>query len=176
MSPVIAPPSDRAVGRCPSVYFIDRDVGEVVRPQAPAKPQLEAPDAEIRPTYKTVGADSREPDLIFEHVEFAGSGCVDSAKSTPRSAIDSPSAAALAPGLRAYRIERKQVTLRLACCLPHTPAFRRGEKDERALPRLSTLSEKAFCCQSRAMWPIDSASRCAYLRGSVLSGSEVGCF
>src|SRR5262249_62356915 len=98
---------------------IERGVGDVVWHQAPPKPQCEASDAEIRATYKTVGADSRVPGLVFNHVEFADRESVNSAKGAPRAAMRSPSAAAFTPGLRGCRIERPQVTLQLACRLPH---------------------------------------------------------
>jgi hypothetical protein len=122
------------------VYFIEWNVAEVVRRQAPAKPQLEATDAEIRATYKTVGADSRVPDLVFDHVEFADRECVESAKGAPRSAMCSPSAVAFAPGLRGCRTEREQVSLR-ACRLPHTHdhRLRAGSKDKRARSSTSVL-------------------------------------
>jgi hypothetical protein len=43
--------------------------------------------------------------------------------------------------------------------------------DKRALvrSRLSTLPEKVLYCQRREMWPIDSASPCAYLQTALLS-------
>src|SRR5262249_43474741 len=84
-------------GQVPSA-FIERGVGEVVRHQAPAKPQLEATDAEIKD--KTVRADSGVPDFIFYHVEFADRECVDSARGAPRSAMRSASAVAFALSLR----------------------------------------------------------------------------
>src|SRR5262245_43542225 len=73
-------------GRYSSVYFIERGVAEIARHQAPAKSQLEAANAEKRAVDKTVGANSRVPDLVFDHVEFADRECVDSAKGAPRSA------------------------------------------------------------------------------------------
>src|SRR5215831_250941 len=112
-------------GQVPSA-FIERGVGEVVRHQAPAKPQLEATDAEIR--NKTVRADSRVPDFIFYHVVFADRECVDSAKGAPRSAMRSASAVAFALSLRGCRMERPQVTLQLACSLPHAHDHLRRER------------------------------------------------
>src|SRR5262249_45522920 len=122
-------------GRVPSA-FIERGVGEVVWHQAPAKPQLEATDAEIRATYKPVGADSRVPDLVFNHVEFADRESVNSAKGAPRAAMRSPSAAAFTPGLRGCRIERPQVTLQLACRLPHAHDHLRRERGTLFLQRV----------------------------------------
>jgi len=109
--------------------FVDERVSEVVRRQAPAKPQLDAPDAKKTAANETVGADSRVPDLVFDHVEFTDRQCVDSAKGAPRSAICSSSAVALASAPRGCRIEREQVSLRLDA---HRSASSRGGKDERA--------------------------------------------
>src|SRR5262245_23209759 len=81
--------------------------------------RVDATDAEIRVIDKTVRADSRVPDFIFYHVEFADRECVDSAKGAPRSAMRSASAVAFALSLRGCRMERPQVTLQLACRLPH---------------------------------------------------------